>query len=156
VIYQWLLESNQIEQMNEDAAVRPDYAPGAKVFSRDDWIELIHPEDREKVQWRISAALERGSESYQIEYRLRNQHSDYPMICETGWITRDQEGWARKVLCRITESNGHLSREGGREVAREVAREGNVGVSGADGFVRGSDAIQASKAGWNSSRNRRW
>jgi len=123
VIYQWLLESNQIEQMYEDA-VRPDYAPGAKVFSRDDWIELIHPEDREKVQWRISAALERGSESYQIEYRLRNQHSDYPMICETGWITRDQEGWARKVLCRITESNGRISREGAREGAREVTREG--------------------------------
>jgi len=110
VIYQWLLESNQIEQVCGNA-FRPDYAPSAKVFSRDDWIELIHPEDREKVSGRISAALEKGSEGYQIEYRLRHQHGESPTIRETGWITRDEEGWARRVLCRITESNGRRREE---------------------------------------------
>src|SRR5262249_60369537 len=87
-------------------AVRPDFAPSAKVFSRDDWIDLIHPEDREKVRGRISAALEKGSESYQLEYRLHHKHADYPLICETGWITRDTEGGPRGGLCGVTNSNG--------------------------------------------------
>src|SRR4029434_10715393 len=100
-------------------SVRPDFAPTSKIFSRDDWIELIHPEDREKVGGRISAAVERGSESYKVEYRLRHQHGDHPTIRETGWITRDERGWARSVLCRITETNGHRRVRGEEESRRE-------------------------------------
>ncbi len=119
MIYQWLLESNQIEQMCGDA-IRPDFVPSAKVFSRDDWIELIHPEDREKVCERISASLERGFGSYQIEYRIRRQNGEYKTALETGWITRDEEGSARSVLCRITESNGHNREDDGRSKDHET------------------------------------
>ena len=110
MIYQWFLESNQIEKMSEDA-VRPDYVPSAKVFSRDEWIELIHPEDRAGAQERISAAIEERSDIYQFEYRIRHRGGDYQRISETGWVTRDEGGSARTVLCRITKPEGEGSEE---------------------------------------------
>ncbi|MGH9849000.1 MAG: hybrid sensor histidine kinase/response regulator [Blastocatellia bacterium] len=102
MIYQWHMESNQINHLRGGAALFGYPFPAAGI-SRDDWIELIHPEDQAKVQERIAAALERGDESYQIEYRLRRHNGDYPAVCEAGWITRDEMGQAQRVLCRVTE-----------------------------------------------------
>jgi len=85
------------------AAALLGYTPPAAGFSRDEWVELIHPEDRAKAQERVSAAMEKSDESYQVEYRLRHRSGDYQTVCEVGWIERDEDGRARRVLCRVTE-----------------------------------------------------
>jgi PAS domain S-box-containing protein len=95
------MESNQITRLR--GADLLGYHFPASGIGRDDWIELIHPEDRIRVQEHIAAALERGDESYQVEYRLRRHDGDYAAVCEAGWITRDEEERARRALCRVTE-----------------------------------------------------
>jgi signal transduction histidine kinase len=102
VIYQWRIKSNRIGRLRA-AAVLLGYTPPAAGFSRDDWVELIHPEDRAKAQGLVSAALESGEEGYQAEYRLRHRSGDYQTVCEVGLIERDENGQARRVLCRVTE-----------------------------------------------------
>jgi signal transduction histidine kinase/ActR/RegA family two-component response regulator len=102
VIYQWRIKRNRISRLRA-AVASLGYTPTAAGLSRDDWIELIHPEDRAKVQERVSAALGREDESYQVEYRLRNCSGDYQMVREVGWIERDEDGRARSVSCRVTE-----------------------------------------------------
>jgi hypothetical protein len=44
-------------------AVRPDYVLNATVFARDDWIELIHPEDCEDNEGWARVALRRITDS---------------------------------------------------------------------------------------------
>ncbi|MGH9938436.1 MAG: PAS domain-containing protein [Blastocatellia bacterium] len=102
MIYQWHVERNQITRLRGAVALL-GYAPPESGFSRDDWIELIHPEDRAITRERIAATMETGCESYQVEYRLRRHSGDYLPVCEVGWITRDEEKRALRVLCRVTE-----------------------------------------------------
>jgi signal transduction histidine kinase/ActR/RegA family two-component response regulator len=102
VIYQWRIKSNRIGRLRA-AAVLLGYTPPAADFSRDDWVELIHPDDRAKAQGLVSAALESMEEGYQVEYRLRHRSGEYQTVCEVGLIERDENGQARRVVCRVTE-----------------------------------------------------
>jgi len=117
VIYQWHIEKNRITGMRGAVALL-GYAPPGAGFSRDDWIELIHPEDREIARERVAAAMEKECESYQVRYRLRQRSGDYLPVCEVGWITRDEEKRALRALCRVTEFT-----ERQRE-AEEIIRRG--------------------------------
>jgi PAS domain S-box-containing protein len=115
MIYQWRIDRNRINRLCAAAALL-GYIPPAAGFKRDYWVKLIHPEDLAKVEERVSAALERGDETYQVEYRLRHRNGDYQMVREEGWVERDEGGQARCVLCRVT---GFAERDRVEEVSRE-------------------------------------
>jgi signal transduction histidine kinase/ActR/RegA family two-component response regulator len=140
VIYQWRIKSNRIGRLRAAAALL-GYTPPAAGFSRDDWVELIHPEDRAKAHERVSAALEKGEESYQVEYRLRHRNGDYQAVCEVGWIERDENGHARRVLCRVTEF-AEQSDERMRQVLEALAREQNARAE-AEANARAKDEFLA-------------
>jgi signal transduction histidine kinase/ActR/RegA family two-component response regulator len=140
VIYQWRIKRNRIGRLRAAAALL-GYTPPAAGFSRDDWIELIHPEDRAKAQERVSAALEKGDESYQVEYRLRHRSGDYQMVCEVGWIERDEDGRARRVLCRVTEF-AEQSDERVRHILEALQREQAARVE-AEANARAKDEFLA-------------
>jgi signal transduction histidine kinase/ActR/RegA family two-component response regulator len=122
VIYQWRIKKNRICRLRA-AADLLGYSPPAAGFSRDDWDDLIHPEDRAKAQGRIAAALGGGDESYQVEYRLRHRSGDYQMVCEDGWIERDEDVKARRVICRVIEFPGREPGEEKRLDSEERARQ---------------------------------
>lgn len=115
MIYQWRIKRNRITRLRAAAALL-GYTPPAAGFSRDDWIELIHPEDRAKVQERVSAAMGRGDESYQVEFRLSHRSGAYQLVSEVGWIERDEDRQAHCVLCRVTK---FAERERAEEKLRE-------------------------------------
>jgi signal transduction histidine kinase/ActR/RegA family two-component response regulator len=140
VIYQWRIRSNRIGRLRAAAALL-GYAPPAAGFSRDDWVELIHPEDRAKAQEGVSAALEKMEESYQVEYRLRHRNGDYQAVCEVGWIERDENGHARRVLCRVTEF-AEQSDERMRQLLEALAREQNARAE-AEANARAKDEFLA-------------
>jgi PAS domain S-box-containing protein len=131
MIYQWRIDRNRINRLCAAAALL-GYIPPAAGFKRDYWVKLIHPEDLAKVEERVSAALERGDESYQVEYRLRHRNGDYQMVREEGWVERDKDGQARCVLCRVTgfaerEQVEAMSREGDERV-RQILEAAEVGA----------------------------
>ena len=140
MIYQWRIKRNRIGRLRA-AALLLGYTPPAAGFSRDDWVELIHPEDRAKAQDRVSAALEKMEESYQVEYRLRHRNGDYQPVCEVGWIERDENGHARRVLCRVTEF-AEQSDERMRQVLEALAREQNARAE-AEANARAKDEFLA-------------
>jgi PAS domain S-box-containing protein len=102
VIYQWDIEGSQLKHLRGSVELLGFASPVAGM-SRDDWIELIHHEDRALAQERIAAALDNDCESYKVKYRLRHHSGNYLQVREVGWITRDGEKRALRVLCRITE-----------------------------------------------------
>src|SRR5262249_11684642 len=121
MLYQWRIKNNRISHLRAAAALL-GYTPPAAGFSRDDWIELIHHEDRANVRERVLAAIEMGAESYQVEYRLRRRSGDYKTVCEAGWIERDENGQARRALCRVTEF-AEQSDEQVRQILDALQRE---------------------------------
>jgi len=125
VIYQWRIERNQITGVRGAVALL-GYAPPGVGFSRDDWIEMIHPEDREIARERVAAAMEKECESYRVRYRLRHRSGDYLPVCEVGWITRDEKKHARRVLCRVTEFTERQREE--EEVIRCVREFKEIGL----------------------------
>ncbi len=117
MIFCWLLESDQIKHVRGSAALL-GYALSAKGFGRDDWVKQIHPEDRARVRERVSAALEKGYESYQVEYRIRRQKGDYLLVRESGWITHNEDGRPARAMCRVTELSDRQRQE--EEKLREI------------------------------------
>src|SRR5262245_51767249 len=140
MLYQWRIKSNRISHLRAAAALL-GYTPPAVGFSRDDWIELIHHEDRAKVHERVSAAIEMGAESYQVEYRLRRRGGDYKTVCEAGWIERDEHGQARRALCRVTEF-AEQSDEQVRQILDALQRE-QAARAAAEANARAKDEFLA-------------
>jgi signal transduction histidine kinase/ActR/RegA family two-component response regulator len=140
MLYQWRIKNNRISRLRAATALL-GYTPPAAGFSRDDWIELIHYEDRAKVRERVSAALERGAECYQVEYRLRHRNGDYQTVYEAGWIERDEAGQALRALCRVTEF-AEQSDEHVRHILEALQRE-QIARAEAEANARAKDEFLA-------------
>lgn len=74
----------------------------------EDWQEIIHPEDRQRVAEEAARAVSAGG-TFQAEYRLISREGRTVWVRDEAVITQDQEGcsWFRRgVLFDITERKG--------------------------------------------------
>ncbi len=62
------------------------------------WIERIHPDDRNVVLDRVKKALEGSSEFSEGEYRFRRGDGSYANVLDRGYIIRDEEGRAIRMV----------------------------------------------------------
>jgi len=53
------------------------------------WQRLMHPEDSDRVNSFFQNALEDGTESYEVEFRLKHKYGHYVPVLSRGFITRD-------------------------------------------------------------------
>ena len=81
------------------------YAPGELAESAGMWLELLHPEDLERVQGALQKLLAGTADAYEIEFRLRHKDGHYVPLLSRGYLTRDAGGKA----IRLTGSNMDLS-----------------------------------------------
>jgi PAS domain S-box-containing protein len=58
----------------------------------DAYLDLVHPEDRQRLQDVVGAALEGGSDSYYIEHRIIHPDSSERWIGSNGQVRRDEAG----------------------------------------------------------------
>jgi PAS domain S-box-containing protein len=62
------------------------------------WLELLHPEDRERVWNHFQAVLAQHAESFAAEYRLRRADGSYAILFDRAYIVYGQAGqWARAI-----------------------------------------------------------
>jgi PAS domain S-box-containing protein len=73
--------------------------PGSGTPERtsNEWLELIHPDDRENVHDSIETAIIQGK-SFEVQYRLRHNTEDYRWIKDRGFVVPDAEGRCLRVL----------------------------------------------------------
>ena len=62
------------------------------------WHEHIHPEDRDRVQSDIRAAVDRGAESWSAEYRYQRADGSYALVFDRGYVLHDAEGRATRMI----------------------------------------------------------
>jgi PAS domain S-box-containing protein len=68
------------------------------------WEQLLHPEDKARVDHIFTGALEKGLDSYEVEFRLQHKHGHWVPVLSRGFITRD-----KNTPIRVTGTNMDLT-----------------------------------------------
>ncbi|MBS9523877.1 PAS domain S-box protein [Litoribacter alkaliphilus] len=64
-----------------------------------DWLDIIHPEDRDKVKESIESALkDRFQLQWKAEYRIQKQDGQMAYMVDRGSILRDTDGVAERII----------------------------------------------------------
>ena len=90
-IYDWDIEADVARQA----------VPGdgyENISSSVDWSTSIHPDDRARVLASLSAALARGDQFWEGEYRYRKVNGDWSVILDRGYVTYNEAGRATRLV----------------------------------------------------------
>lgn len=69
------------------------YEPGELSGQYDEWLAMLHPDDRARIDQQLTDYLHGKSESYIAEYRMRTKSGEWLWICDRGSISvRDDNG----------------------------------------------------------------
>ncbi len=91
------------------------FEPAAMNHTRNDWLALVHPQDRPAVMHSLEAATINGL-SFDVQYRLRHGRSDYRWIQDRGFVVPDEEGRCIRVV-------GMMQDVTQRKLAEDTMRE---------------------------------
>jgi diguanylate cyclase (GGDEF)-like protein/PAS domain S-box-containing protein len=99
------------------------------------WNDRIHPDDKEQVLQRIRAAIDGQGESWAGEYRFRRQDGSYAHLLDRGFVIRNGEGRAVRMVGSVTDHTARKQSELQRDKLHkekmqllEVTGEGIWGV----------------------------
>jgi two-component system cell cycle sensor histidine kinase/response regulator CckA len=73
------------------------FSENARERGSSDWMELVHPHDRDKVTRCFQAAISNGM-SFDVQYRLHHGMDHYRWIQDRGFVVPDAEGRCVRVL----------------------------------------------------------
>ncbi len=88
------------------------YELGEITPTADLWRELIHPKDAAATERILTGALGDGSETYEVEFRLRHKSGRFVPVLSRGFITRNNRG----KPVRISGVNSDLTRQKNNEL----------------------------------------
>ena len=91
-----------------------------------DWIEIVHPEDRESVTASWSAAA--GGAPVDLEYRLKRHDGAWRWFLSRATAVRDGEGAVTRWVCTLTDIEDHKGvQQTERRRTRQALLVGEVG-----------------------------
>ena len=100
VIYEWDLR--QDVRWLGDVDVLTGHLPGGFPRTLDGWIEVLHPEDRERVMAAVQAHLSERA-PYAVEYRVRARDGSYRWWSARGVVARLADGTPTRWIGTITD-----------------------------------------------------
>jgi len=62
------------------------------------WVDHIHPDDRDRIDQSIHAAIDGGADSWMDEYRFCRADGTYADVLDRGHIIRDEAGIATRMI----------------------------------------------------------
>ncbi|MBO6586509.1 MAG: PAS domain S-box protein [Gracilimonas sp.] len=102
-IYDWDAEKNTIH-WGDGLYSLFGYKPSDIDASVNRWIDLIHPDDVEEVREALKFTLKDASMNHwAYEYRLKKANGDYAHVRENGYIKRNEDGWATRMIGAIQD-----------------------------------------------------
>jgi len=113
------------------------YAPGEVRFTRDWWIEQLHPDDRSLFERQLQDVLVHGRD-YTLSYRIRRKRGDYIHVQDTGKVFKNSLGQVERIIGGIVDMTEQKRAEEGLKQSRE--RLGGILASIADGYISLDDA----------------
>jgi PAS domain S-box-containing protein len=102
-IWDWNLTTNQLA-WNDGVRTLFGYAPGQISASVDWWYEHLHPEDRDRVVEGIHRVIDSADgQEWVDEYRFMNADGSFAEVLDRGYVIRDGEGKAVRMLGGMTD-----------------------------------------------------
>jgi PAS domain S-box-containing protein len=106
VIWDWSLETDKVQWNNSMTDVfgyiLSELEPGS-----DSWAKRIHPDDLEAVFQSINKVIVGESEYWQSEYRFIRSNGDYAYVIDRGFITRDANRKATRMVGSMLDITEH-------------------------------------------------
>ncbi|MBN9681960.1 MULTISPECIES: PAS domain-containing protein [unclassified Corallococcus] len=99
------------------------------------WVERIHPEDRERVEHGIQAAIRGTQARWQDEYRFLNRQGGVVRVLDTGVILRDAAGRGVRMVGAMQDVTSQREEESGRARQLLEARSARVQADTALGHL---------------------
>jgi PAS domain S-box-containing protein len=109
IIYDWNIEEKRI-RWNDNYYSVFKYDPASPHDDINIWLEHLHPDDRARTSSSLSEAIKGKSNFWQSEYRLRRGDGFYADLLDRGYIMRDSNGKALRMvgaMVDITEQKKH-------------------------------------------------
>lgn len=98
-IWDWNRESDEVIRTGKGLKVLFGYEPEEAARDKDFWKKRIHPEDLDRVIQKQSACLEDTAQLYwEDEYRLLKKDGNYAYVFDKGYIIRDENGRATRLI----------------------------------------------------------
>lgn len=86
---------------------------------REEWLQRLHPDDRQRVRADIAAYLANPSPDYRLEYRLRHRDGSYRwMIANAVPLSRRSKGGIRLIGTQLDVTENKLAEQRVREAAQ--------------------------------------
>jgi PAS domain S-box-containing protein len=87
------------------------YTPGEVDRSDPWWSERIHPADKARVVEGIHAVIDKGGEFWGDHYRFRRADNSYAHVVDRGFVIRDEEGRALRMIGTLADITDRHSLE---------------------------------------------
>ncbi|WP_438480801.1 PAS domain S-box protein [Oleiharenicola lentus] len=97
VIWDWNLVTNQL-WWNEGYEIVFGRSRTTVATDISSWTSYIHPEDLQRAQDSIHHAIAEGRETWTEEYRFKRADGSYAEVLDRGFILRDANGRAHRML----------------------------------------------------------
>ncbi|SDD70874.1 PAS domain S-box-containing protein [Algoriphagus faecimaris] len=123
VIWDWDLLTDKIYRADNFEKVL-GFSKEDQLSSPDFWVRLIHPDEREFVQKNLFKTLESDSKHWQFEFRVEDKNGNYRFIIDNGYIIRDENGKAVRMIGAIQEITNRKLAE--LELEKEKSRLSRV------------------------------
>jgi PAS domain S-box-containing protein len=75
------------------------------------WTERIHPDDRARVLSDVEAVVEGTGGMWTGRYRLRRGDGTYAIVFDRGWVIRDEQGRAVRMVGGVTDETVRIEAE---------------------------------------------
>ncbi len=89
IIYDWDLKTGHVYWNDEVKSTK---------YSRKNWYERIHPDDRERMWKAVHKAIEEQKDSWSGEYRFLKNDGSYAVSFDRGHIARETNGVAYRII----------------------------------------------------------
>lgn len=96
ILYDWNSTTDEVAYgggLNEILGYSINEIPGGLK----DWIDLIHPDDRDRIE-RTIAELAKTKDSAHLEYRVRKKSGDYIYVEDNGYFIKDAGGNTTRMV----------------------------------------------------------
>jgi PAS domain S-box-containing protein len=77
----------------------------------ENWAECVHPEDHARVVQGINSVIDRGGRLWTDSYRFRRKNGTYAYVIERGYILRDENGIAYRMVGSLFDITDQINQE---------------------------------------------
>jgi PAS domain S-box-containing protein len=122
-IWEWDIRTNQTWTNKEN--IGQIGLDSEQPTTIDSFLNLVHPEDRERVRAGIETAIHSGKNDWLDEFRLRGDDGSYAFVVDRGVIDRDTDGQALRMIGAMSDVTQDKLLERDLRHAKETAEAAN-------------------------------